>query len=294
MKSWKIGAASGLIAGIAAGIVHAILVNISLSLGFWSTYWRSILPITIDVLIIINIVWGIVLGLIYSKIYRVISGKGISKGLVYGLTLYLIVTIRMNTFGLAYGFFQDSISEIIFNPFRWIAYGLVIGFLYEFLSVRYYISEKKPKIIVYDMMSGVIPGTIAGLISGAVSVFFTIIGPATELFDIPRAPTETTLDFLISLAGSELFINMLWGAVFGAIFAKVYNTVPKKGILKGLIYGSIVFLITSFKNGTLFISMGIVGSTPTSIHFGLWNILVGFFLFIAYGLAIGYLYKPIK
>jgi hypothetical protein len=290
-NSLKIGAVSGLIAGSFTGITHIISINFGISLGFFDAWFHPIFPKVIEIIFVMNIIWGIILGIIYSKAHRVIPGKGISKGLIYGLTLYLIVTIRTYLYGLTYGYFWGAISNIIFISFGWIAYGLVIGILYEFLRSRYYLPEKKPEVIEYAMKSGIIPGAIAGLIGGVASIFFTIISPAIGIFDIPGAPTEATLDFLIGLAGSELFVNMFWGAVFGAIFAKVYNLVPSKGILKGLIYGLVVFLITSFQNGTLFISMGIDSSTLTLVHLGLWNILVGVFVFITYGLVLGLLYR---
>ncbi|MCW4033612.1 MAG: hypothetical protein NWF08_09520, partial [Candidatus Bathyarchaeota archaeon] len=101
MKSWKIGAVSGLIAGIVAGIagfVHGLsVISIPvLNLNFWGGHY-GFDTLTTEVIrriayveITLGIIIWVVAGLIYIKIYDLIPGKGVLKGLVYSLVFYLI------------------------------------------------------------------------------------------------------------------------------------------------------------------------------------------------------------
>jgi hypothetical protein len=79
---------------------------------------------------------------------------------------------------------------------------------------------------------------------------------------------------------------LIWGAIFGILFAFFYERVPGHNISKGLIFSMIIFSITNL---------------PLAIHSIVYGIFAGFFAwtfaifaFIAYGLVLGYLYKPKK
>jgi len=296
LKSWKIGAIAGLIAGIVLGIVFEISNQMAVSIGLWEPWWR---PFAINN-IVVNIplfgFWGIVLGIIYSKTYNIIPKTGILKSLVYGLFLYFIITIRIETFSLAYGLYLDTAGHIFAGFFSWLSYGLVLGLLYEFLSNMYYPTKEKLKIKTYDMKGGIIPGAIAGIADGLASSASIVPGHITGYWGLPiEGQIISTIDFWMSQVGTHIHVNLIWGAVFGAIFAKVYNLVPGKRVLKGLYYGLIMFLITTFLVGSWCILYPIFHNdwAIATIHVGTFWI-TGFFGFTALGLVLGYLYKPTK
>ncbi|MCW4032847.1 MAG: hypothetical protein NWF08_05590, partial [Candidatus Bathyarchaeota archaeon] len=128
MKSWKIGALAGLIAGIAAGIVHTICANIATSIGLFSLGWHPIIPNAYVANISLGIIFGVICGVIYSKANGVIPGKCILNGAFYGLILLLLSWVQTGTFGLIYGIYLDVAGHIFTGFFKWIAYGLVLGF----------------------------------------------------------------------------------------------------------------------------------------------------------------------
>jgi len=296
MKSWKIGAIAGLIAGLVMGIIYSVFVNVAVSIGLHETYWRPIITKTLEIDILINIIFGLILGVIFSKVYEVIPGKNILKGFYFGLIIFLITPFRMATSVISFGYFLFAIGLVFQGFFTWIAYGLVLGALYRFLYNRYVI-EKRMRIITYDMKSGAHPGAIAGIADGLASSIVSIIGPALGLWMIPGYPKTVTFDFWMSQAGSHFLFNLIWGTIFGLIFAHVYNLVPGRGVMKGLIYSLIIYLITTFQIAVHFLGYTTVPSAwELSINSSLQLFLVGFFgTGVAYGLALGALYrKPTK
>ena len=94
MKSWQIGAISGLIAGIFLGIIYAITATVIMMttefpyFGLPPTDTPIWLPVSVH--IGFSPVAGVILGIIYSKINMVISRKSIVKGLIFGLFHYSI------------------------------------------------------------------------------------------------------------------------------------------------------------------------------------------------------------
>ena len=122
MNNWKIGTVSGLIAGIVGGIVSIItaIIFINSGLQHWNLPFPPIpsLMYIVAVTFSFAIIWGIVLGLFYSRFYDFIPGKNIVKGLIYGIILWLILSIRAVSFNVIYEplyIFGNilSISEII-------------------------------------------------------------------------------------------------------------------------------------------------------------------------------------
>jgi len=284
MKSWKIGAIAGLIAGIAAGIIAIINVVFLFNIGH--SYYdlpsppeSSTIYITI-VELIINIIWGIALGVFYSRIYDLIPGKSDYKGLFYGLILWLILNVRNVTFNIIYE--PHSIFGQILGISIWIIYGLVLGILYEFLKSKYHPVRKKLQISKQNLREGIHPGAVAGLIGGIV------ISVAHALLMDPLLFPDliTDIGFLISQLGTHTFINMCWGVVFGILFVMFYKRIPGKKILKGITFAMIIFFITSFRVSLYWLSYGSIGG-----FVGWFN---GIFLFLIFGLILGYFYKPSK
>jgi len=295
-NSLKAGIISGLIAGFVLGIALEFFTQIAISLGFYDPFYRQFVAGNLLFYIPLGIFWGVIYGIIYLKTYSLIPKKGILKGLIYGLFLYLITTIRIYFYLIPYGLVQDAVGDFFSWFFIWIFYGLTLGFLYDFLSNRYYPIKEKKKIITYNISSGLLPGAIAGLCGGMAASVVQVIGHVTGYWGVPvEGQIISTIDFWMSQAGTHILINLIWGTIFGGLFAKVYNLVPGKKIKKGLYYGLIMVLITSF-----FITHWDI---PRYAYLNEWGlalvILLGqstsFANAIVFGLVLGLLYrKPSK
>ena len=292
MKSWKIGAVAGLIAGIVTGII-AIFIGIpllyELGFGYWSfppppefPFMKVAIPEIIN-----HVIWGGILGAIYFKTYRVIPGKGALKGLVYGLFIYLIYGFRFFVYFLIYWYPNWIVVNIVYEPLHWITYGLVLGVVYEFLRNKYYVPKKEPKIIEYSMMGGFYPGAIAGFFGGIISfISLRTISKGFEEWLYPGFLVN--LEYIISQLGGQILWHMMFGIILGVVFTKVYNLVPKKGIIKGLIYSLIAqFLIFELQTASFAIGVGEFIAAHIAI-------LTGISQAVVYGLVLGYLYKPPK
>jgi len=287
----KIGAISGLIAGFVAAIVYTIFAKIAVSLGFYPPNWQAIVPIAYGPNILLGIIFGIIGGVIYSKVYSIIPGKAVLKGLFFGLILYCILEVRLATFYISYAWLA-LVAGYIFNGFfRWIAYGLVLGFLYQFLRSRYYPTREETKIVTYDVKEGILPAAIAGLVGGMAAAFANPLSLAIGFYNFPGAPTAPTMDFLISQAGTHILINLIWGTIFGIVFARVYNVVPGKNVLKGIIFSMTMLLLTTFQAAAYLLAWGLSYSSAEFIFTALWYIFIAFFNAFFFGLVLGYLYK---
>jgi len=282
MKSWQIGAIAGLIAGIAFGIIKINLDNYILKTGlpFWV---EGPLPITQYIIgvMIIDIVWGIILGMIYSKIYHLIPGKKILKGLIYGLGLCLIYNIRTMTWDIFYSYFSAAIYELMFS-FVPIVFGIVLGFLFEFLRNRYYPFKEELKIKEYHIQSGIYPGAFAGLVGGLVTPIGNLIFNK-ELH--PKLVED--IGFFIGQTGTHVFFNMIWGIVFGIIFMRFYEKIPARGIFKGIIFGTVMFFMTTLRGAFYQLAIG-------ELMWFLYLVFTSYSMYFVFGLVLGYLYKPSK
>jgi len=294
-NSWKIGAVSGLIAGIVLGIVAEIFGNIRVLAGLYDSGTELFLTGNIFVNVPLFGFWGIILGVIYSKTYNVIPRKNILKGLIYGLILYILIVIRINFFYFAYGYYLDAVGHIFSGFFMWLSYGLVLGFLYKSFHEKYSIIEEEKKIIQYDLRSGVFPGAISGFISGFAVSIFSVLGNVTGYYGIaisPEGQVISTIDYWISQMGSHIFINLFWGAIFGAIFAFVYNLIPSKKVKKGLCYGLLLLLITTFQIGTWITCWAALHNLwPIAINSVFTHVFLGVIQFGTFGLVLGLLYR---
>ena len=290
--SLKAGIISGLVAGIVTGIIGPFLHKTIVSMGLFGSWWQpiSLAAGVLEVFLPLNLIWGIILGVIYSKAYCMIPGKGISKGLFYGLILYFILAIRTSTFDLAYGRFLQAAGGYI----AWIVLiidGLIIGIIYEFLRSKYY-PIKDLRIKEYNMRTGILPGAIAGFLGGTAASIVAVLGPAFGLWGFPEGPVKLTFDLWLGQAGAHILINMVWGTIFGMMFAKVYNLVPSKGILKGLYYSLIIYLITSFQVGTWCVVMSVYANVwPIAILMAGGLFGVGSANATIFGLVLGLLYR---
>ncbi|WP_455277970.1 hypothetical protein [[Eubacterium] cellulosolvens] len=136
------------------------------------------------------------------------------------------------------------------------------------------------------MKSGIFAGTIAGVVMGIVAsivgYFLTglrLIEPAGG-FEIWNDPS---MQILLVLA--EISLGLIWGSIFGAIYSYTHNIIPGKGIIKGLYFGLIIWLIKDVAAGSY------TALILTQIQTALLLIIYGFIMWIVYGPLLGYLYK---
>ncbi|WP_455276237.1 hypothetical protein [[Eubacterium] cellulosolvens] len=247
MKSWKIGAISGLIAGIVAGVVMVFIASVlpELSLTYWNIEpLARPMPFTYIALIEIsnNIIWGILLGVIFSRIYDLIPSKGVFKGLLFGLVLYAFFNVRFACFNYSYNLDLVAISTFLYiHP---IVYGLVLGVLYR-------VPEKKLEIGKHNKLWGVYSGIFASIVfSICVIIYYT----AMTVLGIREQPLD--IEFLIFQQSAHIVINMFWYGIFGALCAMSYDRIPGKSLMKGLYFGLIFWFITSFRIGVYLVSLG--------------------------------------
>ena len=304
---------AGILAGIIAGIIGAISTIFVLKADFPYFYYTTeempLLPISkiFGIEIILSIIFGVILSIIFLKAYNVIPGDRVTKYNVYGLFCHLIVGIREISTTIIYSWTSPEVwfenaSWIIIGFPQWIAYALVLGFLYEFLSSKKYITIEKKKIIKYSMISGAVLGAFLGIINGLTAAFFMMIFEYLYGFSM-ILPSIQNIIVIISRFGAHAVPHLLWGAFFGAIFARAYNVIPGKGVIKGLYYAYIIYLISAVHQGALWLAYGCiqplgvlippwnVEMKELLIFFGLGWIIVDIFVYTVYGLLLGKLFK---
>ncbi|MCW4033402.1 MAG: hypothetical protein NWF08_08465 [Candidatus Bathyarchaeota archaeon] len=128
------------------------------------------------------------------------------------------------------------------------------------------------------MKSGTSAGAIAGIAGGITSLIVGFVGFSMGLWG--AAPSMTNWIIV------QIALNLIWGTIFGAIYAKVYNVVPGKGVMKGLIYSLIIWLVFVGLYPISFFVLSLQ-MIPLAVMWG----IVGFFVRLVYGPVLGALYK---
>ncbi|MCW4032117.1 MAG: hypothetical protein NWF08_01845 [Candidatus Bathyarchaeota archaeon] len=138
------------------------------------------------------------------------------------------------------------------------------------------------------MKSGIHAGAIAGVIIGIIQAICSFILTSIGIIKPPGGPEvwDFSLNVLFLLA--VISLGVIWGIIFGAIYKFLYGFIPGKGVVKGLCYGLLIWLVKDIAAGSYVALIGF----EMNLAIGL--IIVGFFMWIAYGLVIGVLYKPTK
>ena len=289
-NSLKIGIVAGLIAGFVLGVAYELFDQVAASWHLFEPWWIPINTGNMMINIPIFGIWGIIFAVIYSQAYDVIPKEGVLKGLVYGLFLWVIISIRYVTFDLAYGNPIGVVGVIFTGFFQYLLFGLVLGILYDELLFGNQLPIKE-KVKAYDLRSGIFPGALAGLIGGITASVVAITGPALGLWKLYGFTIESSFDLWLSQLGAHTVINLFWGAIFGAIFAKAYFSIPGKKIIKGLYYGLIIYLITSFHLSSFSICWAVYHNAWFIAEFMVGNIIIAAAQFIVFGIVLGYLYR---
>ena len=128
------------------------------------------------------------------------------------------------------------------------------------------------------MKGGLIIGAIAGLIGGLFTMLPFFITISLGIYEIPPIPMER---FGVAM----IVLSIIAGAVLGIIYSMFYDSIPGKNAMKGLYFGLIIFVICIVADW-LYIAF-MLGMTPFIIG----SIIIEFFYFVVYGIALGYYYK---
>jgi hypothetical protein len=135
------------------------------------------------------------------------------------------------------------------------------------------------------MKNGILAGAIAGVVMGICTVIvgFTsvsYIGIMQPTYDVTWTPT-----LMMWLTLAQISLGIIWGGIFGAIYTFVYNIIPRKGVIKGLFFGLLIWLVKDIAAGSYTALM------IMNVKIAIELIYYGFFMWIIYGLILGYLYK---
>ena len=142
------------------------------------------------------------------------------------------------------------------------------------------------------MKSGLAAGFIAGIITGLLSTIFLVVGRYMGLYGILQPPKITEL-LIFSLGW--IIITIITTIAFGFIYEKFYDSIPGKGIMRGLYFGLLIWCIKDVIAGTYCIYSGIMISGLIEwVAAGINLIVIGIYMWTIYGLILGYLYKPPK
>jgi hypothetical protein len=134
---------AGAIAGLVGGVVGFFCMNIFPAifptieifklLGSYPSLFDVV--IVLSAVLVLNMVWGGIQGIIFSRFYNRILGKGVSKGLVFGLLIFLIVDAHPVSFLIALSKYEYLIRAVFqyafYGFFVQISYGSVLGALYK-------------------------------------------------------------------------------------------------------------------------------------------------------------------
>jgi len=123
-----------------------------------------------------------------------------------------------------------------------------------------------------------IAGAVAGVVGGIVAVIFGAIGLSIGLYQAGPVP-------MANIATAMIVLTIIFGAIFGAVYSRFYDSIPGVGILKGLYFGLLIWLIKDIMNG-LYIAF-----TTANVNYTIGSIWIGIFLHPVFGSLLGALYK---
>jgi hypothetical protein len=136
------------------------------------------------------------------------------------------------------------------------------------------------------MKNPLIAGAIAGLAAATIQsasafilyLMFKLLEPpgGFAIWDI----SMSTLFFMATLP-----LGIIWGIIFSVIYSRISNCIPGKGVMKGVHFGLLIWVIKDIAAGsyTALIRM--------DVAWGIGLIVVGFFMWIVYGPLLWYLYE---
>jgi hypothetical protein len=129
------------------------------------------------------------------------------------------------------------------------------------------------------MKNGIVAGVIAGLIAGIVGVLYSFanLGLTLAALNDPW--------WLMQIG-----VNIVWGAIFGFMYQMFHDSIPGKGVAKGVAFAFLLWLVHAIYPLTFI--MIFWPQVPEVTAYGTTMAVGGFIVrVIAYGISIGYLFK---
>jgi hypothetical protein len=131
-----------------------------------------------------------------------------------------------------------------------------------------------------SMKNGISAGAIAGIIAGIVGVLWST---ASVMIGFSQADPSTPSYWWIN----QIIFNLIWGAIFGFMYQRFYDSVPGKGLAKGVCYAGLLWLVHA-----VYVSSFLLAIVPVLSGFAIVWLVGGFIVrVIGYGIPIGFLYK---
>ncbi len=135
------------------------------------------------------------------------------------------------------------------------------------------------------MKNVILAGVIAGLVSGIVSSLLVFVSLSIGLLGANIIVSASQLQKTNS-AISMILLTVIFGTIVALIYSKFYDSIPGKGLKKGLYFGLMIWFIKDIM-GAAYIVLPMMQPAIIGVNV----IVVGFYLWVIYGLVIGYLYK---
>ncbi|WP_455278410.1 hypothetical protein [[Eubacterium] cellulosolvens] len=134
------------------------------------------------------------------------------------------------------------------------------------------------------MKKGIVTGVIVGFISGIVMTIFDI-SDLFKLFSVTFAGLPLTLSVQDIFVFNTIYF-VISGILWGVLYAFFYDSIPGKGVRKGIVFGLIIWIIAPIHNAG--VAMYLYGWYMFAIPY----VIATFFsITITFGLLIGILYK---
>ena len=131
------------------------------------------------------------------------------------------------------------------------------------------------------MIAGAISGVIMGILVTPIYVISILIGVSEIL--VSEAVWDLSM-YMLTIS-AHVSLGLIWGIIFGLLYSKYYESTPGKGVMKGLYFGLIIWIVKDLAAGSYTAFILQEGQTAKFL------IYYGFFMWIIYGLILGMLYK---
>lgn len=133
------------------------------------------------------------------------------------------------------------------------------------------------------MILGAIAGSLGGLTASVMVYVYLLSGILSMRAHYFEVPVFSALIVFILLTA-------FYGSLWALLYSMFYDSIPGKGITKGLIFGLLIYLIKDVQAGTYL-------AFASSLQVELLNMAaldlmtIGIYSWIVWGLILGYLYK---
>jgi hypothetical protein len=135
------------------------------------------------------------------------------------------------------------------------------------------------------MKSVIAVGGIAGAAIGIVQAVSGYVLADLGIIAFPGGRGIWVPSLVVLLFLATISMGVIWCAIFSIIYVQFYDKVPGKGVLKGFYFGMMIWLIKDIAAGSYVALIMVQTSVAVSL------IIIGFFMWIVYGLILGTFYK---